>query len=60
MFRLNTIMQSVDGRAKFVNYPSRRMVEKAKGDRQSWEYLKNLIRLIEMDTGMAIPEYARG
>ena len=60
MFRLNTIMQSVDGRAKFVNYPSRRMVEKAKGDRQSWEYLKNLIRFIEMDTGMAIPEYARG
>jgi len=60
MFRLNTIMQSVDGKAKFVNYPSRRMVKKAKGDRQSWEYLKNLIRLIEKDTGMAIPEYARG
>jgi len=60
MFRLNTIMQSADGKAKFVNYPSRRMVEKAKGDSHSWEYLKKLIRLIEMDTGMEIPEYARG
>lgn len=59
MFRLNTIMQTVDGEARFVNYPSRRMIEKAKKNSVSWEYLKNLILLIETDAGIAIPEYAR-
>ena len=59
MFKLNVIMQAVDGEARFVNYPSRRMMEKAKKNSDSWEYIKNLIRLIEMDTGNAIPEYAR-
>lgn len=60
MFRLNTIMQIEDGMASFVNYPSRRMVEKSKRSKVAWKYVKNLIALIEMDTGMEIPEYARG
>jgi len=60
IFRLNTIMQAEDGGARFVNYPSRRMIEKAKKSSESWKYLKGLIRLIEADTGKAIPEYARG
>jgi pilus assembly protein CpaF len=60
MFRLNTIMQTEDGEARFINFPSRRMIEKAKKNNESWGYLKNLLRLIQMDTGMEIPEYARG
>ena len=60
MFRLNVIMQIEDGMAKFVNYPSRRMIEKARKSSESWKYVKNLINLIETDTHMEIPEYARG
>ncbi len=60
MFRLNTIMQVEAGIASFVNFPSRRMIEKARKSIDSWKYMKNLINLIEMETGMEIPEYARG
>jgi Flp pilus assembly CpaF family ATPase len=60
MFRLNTIMQRVDGTVRFINYPSRRMIEKARKTSESWKYVKNLIRLIASDTGKEIPEYARG
>lgn len=59
MFRLNTIMQSEDGRPKFISYPSERMLRKAVKNSESWKYVKNLISLIEIDTGMDIPEYAR-
>lgn len=60
MFKLNTILQVKDNTASFVNYPSRRMVEKARGSSSSWKYMKKLISLIEVDTGIEIPEYARG
>jgi len=60
MFRLNTIMQLQDGAVRFLNYPSRRMIEKARKNSSSWKYVKNLINLIKLDTGMEIPEYARG
>ncbi len=60
MFRLNTIMQRSEGEARFINYPSERMIVKAKKNIESWKYVKNLISLIEMDTGKEIPEYARG
>lgn len=60
MFRLNTIMILEDGVAGFVNYPSRRMIEKARRGSDSWKYVKNLINLIMLDTGIEIPEYARG
>jgi hypothetical protein len=60
MFRLNTILHRVDGTARFVNYPSRRMLDKARKTSESWKYVKNLISLIEADTGKEIPEYARG
>lgn len=59
MFRLNTIMERSEGIARFANYPSRRMIEKAKKSSESWKHVKELIRLIEADTGMVIPEYAR-
>jgi len=60
MFRLNTIMQRSDGEARFINYPSERMVGKARKGTESWKYVKGLISLIEQDTGKDIPEYARG
>jgi len=60
MFRLNTIMKMEDGIARFINYPSGRMIEKAKKNNEAWKYVKSLVRLIEKDTGMDLPEYARG
>jgi Tfp pilus assembly ATPase PilU len=60
MFSLNTIMETEDGTAKFVNYPSVRMIAKARKNKEAWKYVKKLVGLIEMDTGMSIPEYARG
>lgn len=60
MFRLNTIMQREDGNMRFINYPSERMIEKARKNNEAWMYVKNLISLIETDTGKDIPEYARG
>lgn len=60
MFRLNTIYKVDNNIANFVNYPSKRMVEKARRSVTSWKYMKRLISLIELDTGMEIPEYARG
>lgn len=60
MFRLNTIMEMEDGAAKFINYPSERMIGKSRKSSDSWKYVKGLIRLIEQDTGKVIPEYAKG
>jgi pilus assembly protein CpaF len=60
MFRLNTIMQRSDGEARFINYPSERMIAKARKGIDSWKYVKSLISLIQQDTGKDIPEYARG
>jgi Flp pilus assembly CpaF family ATPase len=60
MFRLNIIMQRSEGMQRFVNYPSKRMIEKARKNSDSWKYVKNLIKLIEKDTCLDIPEYARG
>ncbi|HYF75327.1 MAG TPA: hypothetical protein VD757_01960, partial [Candidatus Nitrosocosmicus sp.] len=60
MFRLNTIMQMYDGTPRFVNYPSERMVAKAGKDKSTWIYMKALLDLIEQDTGMIVPHYARG
>jgi len=60
MFRLNTIMNIENGAIRFVNYPSRRMIEKARRSKDSWKYVKKLVKLIEMDMGTDIPEYARG
>jgi hypothetical protein len=60
MFRLNTIMQRSDGIERFVNYPTERMIGKAKKHSEAWKYVKKLIKQIEQDTGRTIPEYARG
>lgn len=60
MFSLNTIMETEDGAAKFVNYPSGRVIAKARKNKEAWRYVKKLVRLVEMDTGIGIPEYARG
>lgn len=60
MFSLNTIMKMEDGAVRFVNYPSKRMIEKSRKNNDAWRYVKDLLTLIETDTGMCIPEYARG
>jgi hypothetical protein len=59
MFRLNPIMQMENGAVKLINYPSARMIEKAKKNSNAWKYMKKLISLIEVDTGIEIPAYAR-
>ncbi len=59
MFRLNTIMVTDSGNARFVNYPSRRMLEKAGKSRGAWEYTEKLVEMVHVDTGMSIPDYAR-
>lgn len=59
MFRLNTIMITDTGNVKFINYPSRRMLEKAGKNRTVWEYTEKLVEMVHKDTGMPIPEYAR-
>lgn len=59
MFRLNTIMINDGGNSRFVNYPSRRMLDKAGRSGNVWEYSEKLVEMIHKDTGMKIPEYAR-
>jgi len=59
MFRLNRIMELRDGRPTFLNYPSYRMVEKARKRKDSWEYIVRLFEHIKKDTGMELPDYAR-
>lgn len=60
MFRLNQIMKLEDGRPRFINYPSARMIEKARRSGDSWEYTVKLLELVKKDTGLKIPDYARG
>lgn len=59
MFRLNKIMELQEGSYRFVNYPSARMIEKARKSNDSWECINKLLQLIKKDTGTEIPEYAR-
>lgn len=59
MFSLKTIMEMRGGSMRFVNYPSARMIEKSKKSNTAWVYVSRLIKMIEEDTGMDIPEYAR-
>ena len=60
MFRLNTIMEMKGENIRFVNYPSARMIEKARKIRGAWKYIKKLVCMVESDTGISIPEYAKG
>lgn len=60
MFSLNTIMERSGGAVRFVNFPSKRLIEKARGRIGAWGYMEKLLSLIEQDTGIDIPEYARG
>ncbi|HWQ29712.1 MAG TPA: ATPase, T2SS/T4P/T4SS family [Negativicutes bacterium] len=59
MFSLKTIMEMRGGSMRFVNYPSVRMIEKSRKSNTAWKYVCRLIKMIEEDTGMDIPEYAR-
>ncbi|MGE5677708.1 MAG: ATPase, T2SS/T4P/T4SS family [Pseudomonadota bacterium] len=59
MFRLKTIMEVKEGSMRFVNYPSARMIEKSKKSNMAWKYVSRLLKMIEEDTDMDIPEYAR-
>jgi Flp pilus assembly CpaF family ATPase len=47
MYRLNRIMDARDGVPKFLNYPSERLQNKAKADRDSWDYMERLIALVD-------------
>jgi len=60
MFSLNTIMKTDAGSSRFVSYPSRRMLEKARKSRVAWKYAERLVEMVHKDTGQTIPEYAKG
>ncbi len=60
MFSLNTIMESEGENIRFVNYPSARMLEKARKRKGAWKHVKKLVEMVREDTGICIPEYARG
>jgi hypothetical protein len=47
------------GNSRFVNYPSRRMLEKAGKSRGALKYAEKLVEMVHKDTGMPIPGYAR-
>jgi len=52
MYRLNYIMEAdIDGRLKFVNYPSERMIEKARKTREGEEHMSRLVELIDREIG---------
>lgn len=51
MYMLNPIMEYANGEYKFLNYPSKRMINKAKLNKESWSYMLSLLNLIEKDTG---------
>lgn len=46
MYRLNRIMDARDGIPKFLNYPSERLINKAKADKDAWRYMERLIELV--------------
>ncbi|MFZ5352215.1 MAG: ATPase, T2SS/T4P/T4SS family [Bacillota bacterium] len=49
MYRLNTIFDASDGNARFVNYPSDRMMAKVKGNQEAKAYMDRLIKEIDED-----------
>lgn len=60
MFSLNTIMEMEGENIRFINYPSARMLEKARKSKGAWKHVKKLVGMVEGDTGICVPEYARG
>lgn len=52
MYRLNRIMDARDGIPKFQNYPSERMLNKAKENTDAWLYMERLIKLIDKHKNM--------
>ncbi|HAN10649.1 MAG TPA: hypothetical protein DCP90_08580 [Clostridiales bacterium] len=52
MYKLNYIMEAdIDGKLKFVNYPSQKMIEKANKTRDGQEYMKKLIDMMQKEIG---------
>lgn len=51
MYKLNYLMEYVDGEFKFINYPSKRLIEKAKKNSITGEYMETLLKLMEKDIG---------
>lgn len=49
MYRLNTILKTVDGQAVFVNYPSIRMQDKAMKNIEASKYMNKLLTAIKED-----------
>lgn len=49
MYRLNTIMDASDGIVKFVNYPTKRMIEKAQRNPDARPYMEKLLAAVEQD-----------
>ncbi|HCC07661.1 MAG TPA: hypothetical protein DEP72_05830 [Clostridiales bacterium] len=52
MYRLNYIMEAdIDGKLKFVNYPSKKMIENANKTRDGQEYMNKLIDMMQKEIG---------
>jgi pilus assembly protein CpaF len=47
MYRLNRIMDARDGTPRFLNYPSERLISKAKADKSAWPYMERLLQLAD-------------
>lgn len=47
MYRLNRIMDARDGIPKFLNYPSERLINKSRADKDAWLYMERLIKLVD-------------
>ena len=57
MYRLNYIMECDEtGKLNFVNYPSINMVKKAYKAQNAFNYMRQLISLIQEETKKKIPE----
>lgn len=51
MYRLNQLIQLENGKMVFKNFPTSNMINRAKKDIRSYEYMKSLIKLMEEDLG---------
>ncbi len=49
MYRLNTILDTVDGEARFVSYPSNRLLMKLSKNKNTKELAEKLLNIIKMD-----------
>lgn len=51
MYRLNPLMEMVEGELKYINYPSERMISEARKNKLNNSYLHELLSAMEKDIG---------